>query len=220
MRPPIVASSLASVTRFRGCEPVAGVMLLGVRVTAYMVINADEHRRRVAADLGPVINPALLDRLLDLPAALQVMDPVMWTETADQPPGILDRGEDGVSVTRWLESPLTISDVVVQAAPARELRAVQEASLFAGFTRRWVAAARGRVPDAALLEAKLCGVGIVDPAHRVLAAAEKPVALTRDGWSWLLEEKTYRRWLSGRPGGRATASQDRATDEASASAAG
>jgi hypothetical protein len=71
-----------------------------------------------------------------------------------------------------------------------------------------------------LLEAKLCGVGIVDPGHRVLLAAERPVALTRDGWSWLLEEKTYRRWLSGRSGSRATASPDRATDGASASAAG
>ena len=217
--PPAVSSQVP-VNRSRGGEPVAGVMLLGVRVTAYVVINADEHRRRAAADLGPVINPALLDRLLDLPAAVPVVDPVMWAETADQPPGILDRGEDATSVTRWLESPLTISDVVVHAAPARELRAVQEASLFAGFTRRWVAAARGHVPDAALLEAKLCGVGIVDPAHHVLAAAEKPIALTRDGWSWLLEEKTYRRWLSGRPGSRETASQDRATGEASASAAG
>ena len=219
MRLPAAASSQAPVTRFRGCEPVAGVVLLGVRVTAYAVINAAEHRRREAAGLGAVINPALLERLLDLPAAERVMDPVIWAETADQPPGILDRGADGASLTRCLESPLTITDVEVHAASARELRAVQEASLFAGFTRRWVAAARSRVPDVALLEAKLCGVGIVDPARQVLVAAEKPVTQTRDGWSWLLEEKTYRRWLSGRPGSRATASQDRATDGASASGA-
>ena len=120
---------------------------------------------------------------------------------AGQAPGILERDADGVSVTRRLESPLSIADVVVQTAAGRELRAVQDASLFAGFTRRWVAA--DRVPDAALLEAKLCGVGILDADHEVLLPAAKPVALTRDGWSWLLEEKVYRRWLGGRPRERA-----------------
>jgi hypothetical protein len=194
------------VTRCRGCEPVAGVALLGVRVTAYVVINLGEHRRREAAGMGAVVHPGLLDRLLDLPVAVPVADPVVWAGMADQPPGIVDRGEDGASVTRHLESPLAIVDVVVRAASGRELRAVQEASLFAGFARRWVAAAHGRVPDATMLEAKLCGVGIVGPGHRALLAAAKPVALTRDGWSWLLEEKAYRRWLSGRSGARGMAS--------------
>jgi hypothetical protein len=206
MRRPAVAGSPVPVTRFRGGEPVAGVRLLGVLVTAYTVINLAEHRRRAAAGMGAVTSPALLDRLLDLPAAVPVTDPVLWAEMADQPRGILERGEDSASVTRRLESPLTIADVVVQAASGRELRAVQDASLFAGFARRWMATARGRVPDATMLEAKLCGVGVVDPGHRVLLAAEKPVALTRDGWSWLLEEKAYGRWLSRRPAVRATAS--------------
>jgi hypothetical protein len=175
----------------------AGVMLLGVRVTAYAVVNLAEHRRREAAGMAAVIDPALLDRLLDLPVGVPVIDPA-W---AGQLPGIVERDPDGVSVTRRLESPLSIADVVVQTAAGRELRAVQDASLFAGFTRRWVAA--DRVPDAALLEAKLCGVGILDADHEVLLPAARPVALTRDGWSWLLEEKVYRRWLGGRPRGRA-----------------
>jgi hypothetical protein len=179
-------------------QSTAGVMLLGVRVTAYAVVNLAEHRRREAAGMAAVIDPALLDRLLDLPVGVPVIDPAGW---AGQFPGILERDPDGVSVTRHLESPLSIADVVVQTAAGRELRAVQDASLFAGFTRRWVAA--DRVPDAALLEAKLCGVGILDADHEVLLPAAKPVALTRDGWSWLLEEKVYRRWLSGRPRGRA-----------------
>jgi hypothetical protein len=170
-----------------------------VRVTAYSVINLAEHRRREAAGTGSVADQALLDRLMDLPAGVPAVDPVLWACTADQPPGVLDRSENGASVTRRLESPLLIADVVVRSGAGRELRAVQDASLFAGFTRRW-AAASGRVPEAAMLEAKLCGVGIVGPGHQVLLAAEKPVALTRDGWSWLLEEKAYRRWLSGRPG--------------------
>ena len=208
------------MTRVRDCEPVAGVRLLGVRVTAYAIINLGEHRRREAAGMGAVISPALLDRLLDLPAAIPVADPVLWLEMADQAPGILERRRDGASVIRRLESPLTIADVVVQAASGRELRAVQEASLFTGFARRWVATARRRVPDATMLEAKLCGVGVVDPGHRVLLAAEKPVALTRDGWSWLLEEKTYRRWLSRRPGVRGTASPGPATDGARVSRKG
>ena len=181
-------------------QSVAGVMLLGVRVTAYAVVNLAEHRRREAAGMAAVIDPALLDRLLDLPAGVPVIDPAGWAEMSGQAPGILERDPDGASVTRRLESPLSIAEVVVQAAAGRELRAVQDASLFAGFTRRWVAA--DRVPDAVLLEAKLCGVGILDAGYRVLLPAAKPVALTRDGWSWLLEEKVYRRWLGGRPGVR------------------
>jgi hypothetical protein len=200
MHLPDVASSPAAVTSL---QAVAGVMLLGVRVTAYAVINVAEQRRREAAGMGAVLQPALLDRLLDQPTGVPVIDPAGWAEMAGQPPGILERDSDGVSVTRRLESPLSIADVVVQTAAGRELRAVQDASLFARFTRRWVAAACSRVPDAATLEAKVCGVGILDPGHRVLLAAEKPVALTRDGWSWLLEEKVYRRWLGGRPDVRA-----------------
>ena len=182
-------------------QSVAGVMLLGVRVTAYAVVNLAEHRRREATGMAAVIDPALLDRLLDLPAGVPVIDPAGWAEMAGQAPGILERDPDGVSVIRRLESPLSIAEVVVQAAADRELRAVQDASLFAGFTRRWVAA--DRVPDAVLLEAKLCGVGIRDAGYRALLPAAKPVALTRDGWSWLLEEKVYRRWLGGRPRVRA-----------------
>ena len=182
-------------------QSVAGVMLLGVRVTAYAVVNLAEHRRREATGMAAVIDPALLDRLLDLPAGVPVIDPAGWAETAGQVPGILERDPDGVSVIRRLESPLSIAEVVVQAAADRELRAVQDASLFAGFTRRWVTA--DRVPDAVLLEAKLCGVGIRDAGYRALLPAAKPVALTRDGWSWLLEEKVYRRWLGGRPRVRA-----------------
>jgi hypothetical protein len=179
-------------------QGVAGVMLLGVRVTAHAVVNLAEHHRREAAGMAAVLDPALLDRLLDLPAGVPVIDPAWW---ARQLPGILEREPDGVSVTRRLESPLSITDVVVHAAAGRELRAVQDASLFAGFTCRWTAA--DHVPDAVLLEAKLCGVGILGAGPRVVLPAEKPVTQTRDGWSWLLEEKTYRRWLSGRPRVRA-----------------
>jgi hypothetical protein len=178
---------------------VDGVVLLGVRVSAHATINAAEHRRREAAGIGAVVNPGLLDRLLDLPPAVPVTDAAMWAELAGQPPGIAERGEDGASVTRRLESPLTIADVVVDAAAAGELHAVQDASLFAGFTRRWVAAVHRRIPEEALLEAKVCGVGLLDLQRRVmLLPADEPAGLTADGWSWLLQEKTYRRWLTRR----------------------
>jgi hypothetical protein len=149
-------------------------MLLGVRVTAYAIINIAEHRRRETAGTGAVINPALLDRLMDLPLGIPVTDPVVWTEMAGQPRGVAERHEDSARITRRLESPLTITDVVVEATTGRELRAVQDASLFAGFTRRWIAAPLSRMPDAAMLEAKLCGVGIVDQRRGELLAAEKP----------------------------------------------
>jgi hypothetical protein len=194
-----VTGSPSPLTAFRGGEPgvTVGVTLLGVPVTAYVIPNVAEHRRREAAGMGAVINPALLDRLMDLPAGIAVTDPVVWAEMADQPPAILERGEEAVRITRRLESPLTISDVVVDAAAGQALRAVQDASLFAGFTRRWVAAGHARLPEAAMLEAKLCGVGVLDQRGGVVLAAERPVALAVDGWTWLLEEKAYRRWLTG-----------------------
>jgi hypothetical protein len=190
-------------------------MLLGVRVTAYAIINIAEHRRRETAGMGAITIPALLDRLMDLPIGIPVSDPVVWAELADQPGGVAEGDEDGARITRRLESPLTITDVVVGAVTGKELRAVQDASLFAGFARRWIAATPSRIPDAAMLEAKLCGVGIVDQRRRQLLPAEKPEGLTRDGWSWLLEEKTYRRWLTRRAGNHEQESPARATDGAS-----
>jgi len=230
MQLPVVASSpapLAPLASADGGEPgvLVRVMLLGVRVTAYAIINAAEHRRRGIADIGAIINPALLDRLMDLPMGIPVSDPVVWAEMADQPGGAIERHEDGAQVTRRLESPLMITDVVVDGVSGKELRAVQDASLFAGFTRRWISVMSGRIPDAAVLEAKLCGVGIVDAGvvdqgRGQLLAAERPEGLTRDGWSWLLEEKTYGRWLSRRSGNPEKESPARATDGASEAGAG
>jgi hypothetical protein len=217
MRLPAVTSWSAPLASPYGGEPGApvSVMLLGVRVTAYAIISIAEHQRREAAGMGAVINPALLDRLMSLPIGIPVTDPVVWAEMADQPRGVVERDEDGARIIRRLESPLTITDVVVDATTRRELRAVQDASLFAGFTRRWIAATPNRIPNAAMLEAQLCGVGIVDQRRRQLLAAEKPQGLTRDGWSWLLEEKTYRRWLTRRAGNHEQERPARATDGAS-----
>jgi len=225
MQLPVVASSpvpLASAASPDGGEPggPVRVMLLGVRVTAYAIINVAEHRRREMAGMGAVVNPGLLDRLMDLPVGIPVTDPVVWAEMAEQSWGVVERCQDGARVTRRLESPLVITDVVVDGVSGRELRAVQDASLFAGFTRRWISVMSGRVPDAAVLEAKLCGVGIVDRGRGQLLAAEKPEGLTRNGWSWLLEEKAYRSWLSRRAGNREQESPARAIDGASDAGAG
>ena len=61
-----LASSAGRPLRGEPGVPV-GVMLLGVRVTAYAIINIAEHQRRETAGMGAVIDPALLDRLMDLP---------------------------------------------------------------------------------------------------------------------------------------------------------
>ena len=217
MHLPPVTSSPAPLAAPYGGEPgvPVGVMLLGVRVTACAVINIAEHQRRETAGMGAVINPALLDRLMDLPVGISVTDPVAWAEMADQPRGVVERPEDDARITRRLESPLTIADVIVDAATGKELHAVQDASLFAGFTRRWMAGTPSRIPDAAMLEAQLCGVGIIDQHRRQLRPAEEPEGLTRDGWSWLLEEKTYRRWLTRRAGNHEQENPARASDGAS-----
>lgn len=117
MHLPVVTSWPAPLAPPDGGEPggPVRVMLLGVRVTAYAIIRIAEHQRREAACTGAVINPALLDRLMDLPLGIPVTDPVMWAEMAGQPHGIAERHEDSARITRHLESPLTITDVVVEA---------------------------------------------------------------------------------------------------------
>jgi hypothetical protein len=178
-----------------GRAAVGPVWLLGVRVIAVARLSLAEHDRRSAAGLGAVTHPALLDRLLDLPAGQPVGDPVVWAETSDLPEGIVDRGDDGYTVTRLLEPPLALDGVVVPAGRAGVLRAVQDASLFAGFTCRWVASTRRTIRQTALLEAQLCGVGLLDHAGGVVLQAEPPQGRVVDEWSWLLQERTYRCWL-------------------------
>jgi hypothetical protein len=179
---------------------IGPVRLLGVRVIALARPVTAEHDRRTAAGVGPVTDPALLDRLLDLPAGQPVRDPVVWAELSGLPGGIVDRGDDGYTVTRLLEPPLALDGVVVPSGQAGELRAVQDASLFAGFTWRWVTSRRAAIPVTALLEAKLCGVGLLAPGGRVVLQAEPPRRRVVDRWSWLLQEKTYRCWLHTQPG--------------------
>ena len=84
---PTAASSPAPSTSLSSDGPgvlVEGVILLGVGVTACAVINIAEHRRREAAGMGAVTNPGLLDRLLDLPTGIPVIDPVVWAEMAGE----------------------------------------------------------------------------------------------------------------------------------------
>lgn len=195
---------------------VERVSLLGVRVSVRAFLSDAEHERRVSARLGAVTDPALLERLMDLPLAIPVADAVAWAEMTDQPPAVVGRARDGVTVTRILQPPLTISDVVLTPPGGRELAAVQEASLFAGFTHRWIVLTRSSVPDEVVLEAKLCGVGVVDQHGTVLLAGQRPATPTIDGWTWLLQEKTYRRWLSERSRGREPGTPTPATGEATA----
>ena len=74
--PPVTSSPAPLAAPYVGEPGVpVGVMLLGVRVTAYAIINIAEHQRRKTAGMGAVINPALLDRLMDLPIGISVTDP-------------------------------------------------------------------------------------------------------------------------------------------------
>ncbi len=200
-------------------EWIEGVRLLGVPVTAVAVIDSEEHNRRTAAGCGAFTDPALLDLLLGLPLGVPVADPVVWAETADQPSSAVDRDAESITVTRRLAAPLVIEDVMVSPRPGQELSAVQDASLFARFARRWVMTAGLHWPEAIVLEAKLCGVGLVDQSGELLAS-EPPMAQEADAWEWMLREKVYRAWLSRSSRGHAPAIPARATDEASATRAG
>jgi hypothetical protein len=192
------------------------VNLLGVRVSARAILNQAEHKRRRSLGITALADPALLGRLLEIPVGYPVHDPAVWAETAGQPIGVVSRGDDGHTVTRLLEPALIVEDVFVPGPPRREMRAVQDASLFAPFTARWVAVKAQEAPDTVVMEAKLCGVGLLGQDGHVILAAEQPTSGGVDGWAWLLWEKTYRRWLKEQPPARETGSQAQATGEATA----
>ena len=161
--------------------PVGPLNLLGTRVIAQVRLNRAEVGRRDASGVGPVTNPALLTRLHDLPPRMPVYDPALWAETSGLPDGIVDRGDAVCAVVRLLEQPLVIDDVILRGERGRELRAVQDASLFASFARRWVQARRVAIPDAVILEAKLFGVGLLDLRGQVVLSAEPSTLTTTDG---------------------------------------
>lgn len=197
-----------------GRVSVGLVNLLGVRVGACAVLDWNEHARRRSVGMTSVTDSALLGRLLEVPAGQPVADPVMWAETACQPAGVVARGDDGYTVTRLLQPVLAVHDVVVQARRGREVLTVQQASLFAGFAARWVQV--GAEPrDAVVMEAKLCGVGILGPEGLILAA-EQPDPPAFDGWAWLLGEKIYGRWLTERSQDRTPETRVPATGAANA----
>jgi hypothetical protein len=174
------------------------VNLLGTRVSARGILNRDEHVRRDSLGIAAFTDAALLGCLLELPVGRPVLDPVVWAETAGQPAGVVTRDDDGHAVIRLLEPAVMVEDVIVPARRGRELRAVQDASLFASFTARWVAIEAQGASDAIVMEAKLCGVGLLDQDGQIILAAEPPTSGVVDGWAWLLWEKTYRRWLMER----------------------
>lgn len=208
------AFHLPSLAAPAGHVSVGLVNLLGVRVSARAIIDQTEHSRRRSVGVSAVTDPALLGRLLEMPAGQQVLDPVTWAETAGLPPGVVARGDDGYTVTRLLEPALVVHDVIVPGRRGREMLAVQQASLFAGFASRWVRIEAGP-RDAVVMEAKLCGVGVVDQDDRVILLAERPDSPAPDGWAWLQWEKAYRRWLMERSLDRERESQAQATGAAS-----
>jgi hypothetical protein len=194
------------------------VNLLGVPVDVRAVLDVAEHARRQAAALGAVTDPGLLGRLLEVPVGQPVADPALWAETACQPAGVVARGDDGFSVTRLLAPALVITDVTVSASKSQGEKAVQRASLFAGFAARWARVA-AEPRESLVLEAKLYGVGLVDDDGAVILAAEQPDTRA-DGWTWLQGEKAYRRWLTACPRDDERATRVPATGAASGRAAG
>ena len=63
-----------------------------------------------------------------------------------------------------------------------------------------VATARPKVPVAAVLEAKLVGVGLLGPIGQILLTVAPPMGLVIDGWTWMMRDKTHRRMLRQRSG--------------------
>lgn len=101
---------------------VGGVLLLGFRVDARVVMDVKEHYRREDAGVTAVTDPVLLDRLLSLPVSVPITDLALGGHMVGQPPGVVGLSENGATVTRMLRSPLSITDVVVSAVPGREMK--------------------------------------------------------------------------------------------------
>ncbi len=202
-------------------EPVSVslVNLLGARVSVHGALAVPEHARRQSIGMTAVTDPALLGRLLEIPTGVPIINPALWAEIACQPAGIVTRGDDGYTVTRLLVPALVVLDVIVSAGLGREVLAVQQASLFEGFAARWVRV-KAEPRDAAVMEAKLCGVGLIEAEGGVILPAERPNLPVVDGWAWLLWEKAYRRWLKERSLGHARESRAQATGAASAKPTG
>jgi hypothetical protein len=190
---------------------IKDVSLLGVRVTALAVIDAAEHARRQRAHVHAVTDPALLGLLLDLPVGVPIADPLAWAETACQPVGVIARDEGSLAVTRLLVPPLEIEDIIVAAPVGREMRAIRDASLFARFAHRWIMLVRTHLPEPTVLDAKLCGVGILSASGEVILHGENPVIRQLDSWDWMLREEVYQRWLTQCSPDRAKASRVQAT---------
>jgi len=57
-----------------------------------------------------------------------------------------------------------------------------------------------KVAETVLLEAMLCGVGLMEAAGQVFLDAGAPIEPITDGWTWTMREKAYRRMLWQRPG--------------------
>lgn len=187
----------------------ARVRLLGIDVDAFCQPNHQERVRRRKYNGLVVTDPDLLSRLLELPCGQPVQDPALWAETTDLQPGIAEHDQN-MTVTRLLEPPVHLHDVIVDCTPARRpLDAIREASLFARFARRWVRLSSSP-PEAISLEASFLGVGLLDGECRVSIPAAETTMAQFDGWAWSLAEKTYATLSRSAPG-HATESQVRST---------
>ena len=97
----------------------------------------------------------------------------------------------------------------------RELRAVQDASLFASFTSRWVAVETQGAPDAVVMEAKLCGVGLLIRMSMSSLRLNNRRQASLTGWAWLLSGEATGGGFKERSRVREMGSQAQATGEAS-----
>lgn len=174
---------------------VRHVTLLGTQVAAVATLDLDEHNRRRELRLGGVTDPLLLDSLINLSGPQPAEDHPELTDVERTRNGIVEWRDDG-TIVRILRPVASLEAVVLRARHGHELAAVQAASLFAAYTYRWVEVPVDGIQDVVEMEAKVCGVGLVDASHGVVVEAEPPVDWRFDQWLWMLQEKVYERWLT------------------------
>lgn len=186
---------------------LSGARVPGARGDVVIAVDDAEHRRRVAAGLGGVVDLGLLDALMSLPPGAGVpgheLGDVAGWHLRRAPKGCVHWSEDG-SVTRLLARVCEVDLVIVRSGSWRA--GLRRAAEFVPYARSTVVLAGG-APEGAAWEADVAGVGLRvlrdDGASCDLVAPAPFVPRYLKPSAWAFAERAYAAWRSSHRSGQA-----------------
>lgn len=179
---------------------VHGVPLLGQWVSVVAEIDDGEHRRRLTAGCGAVLDYAVLDELGNLPQQVPVPIGAEHERCGSGSLGTVGAVEvHGGSVTRLARRPCRVVGELRRGGPW--LDTIEQMSLLAPLTARAVILPEQTADHgAAALEAASLGVGLArcdDAGGLRVEAFPKPTTARLSTGHWLMTEAVYATWLQG-----------------------